>query len=60
MQYPFLSFFAVVLHDYNAVLYSYTLFFLEELSYVHTKDFVSRVHVRFYFFTAAYFPLAGR
>ena len=36
------------------------IIFMEELSYVHAKDFVSRVHVRFYFFTAAYFPLAGR
>ena len=27
---------------------------------MHAKDFVSRVHVRFYFFTAAYFHLAGR
>ena len=32
---------------------------MEELSYVLTKDFVSCVHVRFYFFTAAYFHLAA-
>ena len=33
---------------------------MEELSYVITKDFVSCVHVRFYFFTAAHFHLAVR
>ena len=32
---------------------------MEELSYVLTKDFVSRVHVCFYFFTAAHFHLAA-
>ena len=32
---------------------------MEELSYVLTKDFVYRVLVRFYFFTAAHFYLAG-
>ena len=37
----------------------FTHYFLEELSYVLTKDFVSCVHVRFYFFTAAHFPLAA-
>ena len=31
---------------------------MEELSYVITKDFVSCVHVRFYFFTATHFHLA--
>ena len=34
-------------------------FFMQELSYVLTKDFVSCVHVRFDFFTAAHFYLAG-
>ena len=52
MQHDLLSFFAVVLHDYNAVL--------EELSYVLTKDFVFCVYVRVCFFTAAHFHLAGR
>ena len=33
---------------------------MEELSHVLTKNFVSCVHVRFYFFTAAHFHLAGR
>ena len=33
---------------------------MEELSYELTKDFVSCVHVRFYFFTAAQFYLAAR
>ena len=33
---------------------------MEELSYELTKDFVSCVHVRFYFFTAAHFYLAAR
>ena len=33
---------------------------MEELSYVITKDFVSCVHVPFYFFTAAHFHLAVR
>ena len=33
---------------------------MEELLYVLTKDFVSCVHVRFYFFTAAHFHLADR
>ena len=37
----------------------FTHYFLEELSYVLTKDFVSCVHVRFYFFTAAHFHLAA-
>ena len=32
---------------------------MEKLSYVITKDFVSCVHVRFYFFTAAHFHLAA-
>ena len=32
---------------------------MEELSYVRTKDFVSCVHVRFYFFTVAQFHLAA-
>ena len=32
---------------------------MEELSYVFTKDFVSCVHDRFYFFTAAHFHLAA-
>ena len=32
---------------------------MEELSYVLTKKFVSCVHVRFYFFTAAHFHLAA-
>ena len=36
------------------------IIFMEELSFVLTKDFVSCVHVRFYFFTAAHFHLAGR
>ena len=36
------------------------IIFMEELSYELTKDFVSCVHVRFYFFTAAHFYLAGR
>ena len=36
------------------------IIFMEELSYVLTKDFVSCVHVRFCFFTAAHFHLAGR
>ena len=31
---------------------------MEELSYVLTEDFVSCVHARFYFFTAALFHLA--
>ena len=31
---------------------------MEELSYLLTKDFVSWVHVSFYFFTSAHFPLA--
>ena len=51
----FLSFFAVVLNDYNALF-----IFMEELSYMLTKDFVSCVHVRLYFVTAAHFHLAGR
>ena len=38
----FWSFLAVVSHDYTIVM--------EKLSYVLTKDFVSCVHVRFYFF----------
>ena len=33
---------------------------MEELSYVLTKDFVSWVHVSFYFFTYAHFHLAVR
>ena len=33
--------------------------FVEELPYVLTKHFVSRVHVRFHFFTAAHFHLAA-
>ena len=33
---------------------------MEELSYVLTKDFVSCVHVNFYFFTSAHFHLAAR
>ena len=32
---------------------------MEELSYVLTEDFVSCVHARFYFFTAALFHLAA-
>ena len=32
---------------------------MEGLSYGFTKDFVSCVHVRFYFFTAAHFHLAA-
>ena len=32
---------------------------MEKLSYVITKDFVSCVHVLFYFFTAAHFHLAA-
>ena len=32
---------------------------MEELSYVRTKDFVSCVHVRFYFFTVAHFHLVA-
>ena len=32
------------------------IIFKEELSYVLTKDFVSCVHVRFYFFTTAHLP----
>ena len=32
---------------------------MEELSYVLTKDFVSSVHVSFYFFTAAHFHFAA-
>ena len=36
------------------------IIFMDELSYVLTKDFVFCVHVRFYFFTAAHFHLAGR
>ena len=32
---------------------------MEELSYGFTKDFVSCVYVRFYFFTAAHFHLAA-
>ena len=66
VQHPFLSFFAVVLHDYNAVLYdlnvklpSYTLFLWRNCSMCFTKDFVSCVHVHFYFFTASHFHLAG-
>ena len=35
------------------------IIFMEELSYVVTKDFVSCVNVRFCFFTAAHFYLAG-
>ena len=35
------------------------IIFMEELSYVLTKDFVSCVHFRFYSFTAAYFHLAA-
>ena len=34
------------------------IIFMNELSYVLTKDFVSCVHVRFYFFSAAHFSLA--
>ena len=37
-----------------------THYFIEELSYVLTQYFVSCIHVRFYFCTAAYFHLAGR
>ena len=51
----FLSFFAVVLNDYNALF-----IFMEELSYMLTKGFVSCVHVHLYFVTAAHFHLAGR
>ena len=32
---------------------------MEELSHVLTKDFISCVHVRFYFVTAAHFHLAA-
>ena len=32
---------------------------MEELSYGFTKDFVTCVHVRFYFFPAAHFHLAA-
>ena len=32
---------------------------MEELSHVLAEDFVSCVHVRFYFFTAAHFHLAA-
>ena len=32
---------------------------MEELSHVLTKDFISCVHVRFYFFTVAHFHLAA-
>ena len=32
---------------------------MEELSHVLTKDFISCVHVRLYFFTAAHFHLAA-
>ena len=35
------------------------IIFMEELSYVFTKDFVCCVHDRFYFFTAAHFHLAA-
>ena len=35
------------------------IIFMEELSYVLTEDFVSCVHARFYFFTAALFHLAA-
>ena len=57
------------MHDYNAVLHdlhvtlsSYTLFSMEELSYVVTKNFVACVPVGFYyfFFTVAHFHLVGR
>ena len=37
---------------------SYLHIFMEELPYALTKDFVSCVHVRLYFFTAAHFHLA--
>ena len=33
---------------------------MEELSYVFTKDFVSCVHVRFYFSIAAHFLTAAK
>ena len=36
------------------------IIFMEELSYLLTQYFVSCVHVRFYFFTAPHFHLAGR
>ena len=35
------------------------MIFMEELSHVLTKDFVSCVHVRCYSFTAAHFHLAA-
>ena len=35
------------------------IIFMEELSYVLTKDFVSSVHICFYFFTSPHFHLAA-
>ena len=63
----FLSFFAVVCTTTmpfcttkasNFLCYT-LLIFMEKLSYVLTKAFVSRVLVRFYFFTATHVHLAG-
>ena len=63
----FLSFFAVVCTTTmpfcttkasNFLCYT-LLIFMEKLSYVLTKAFVSRVLVRFYFFTATHFTLLG-
>ena len=61
----FVHLFAVVLHDQNVKLLSYTLFFIEELSYVFTKNFVACVLVRLYFlhlrsFSPCLSLLAGR
>ena len=63
----FLSFFAVVCTTTmpfcttkasNFLCYK-LLIFMEKLSYVLIKAFVSRVLVRFYFFTATHFHLVG-
>ena len=55
---------AVVLHEYNAVLYDknvklprLNIIFMEELSYVLTQYFVTCVHVPFYFSLPLIFAL---
>ena len=49
---------AVVLHDYNAVLYDVKLpSYMEELSYMLTQYIVSCIHVRFYFSLPLFFTL---
>ena len=49
---------AVVLHDYNAVLYDVKLpSYIEELSYMLTQYFASCIHVRFKFSLSLIFTL---